>query len=77
MHMCQRVGHKKTFWAHMTMKQYVRTFWWNVAVHDVDQKGRVLDNREAIRACLPTAFSIHYLPKEMFVELYRDNWERW
>ena len=36
-----------------------------------------MGTQEGIRACLPLAFSVHYLPKERCAEYYRENWGRW
>ena len=69
--------HKRTFCEHRTWKRHVETFWWNEARHDVDHKGRELDTQEGIRACLPTAISMYYLPKEQCRAFYRENWARW
>ena len=68
-------SHKRTFYERRTFKRHVETFWWNEARHDVDHKGRELETQEGIRACLPLAFSVHYLPK--MAEYYRENWGRW
>ena len=68
---------KETFYGHLTFKEYVATHWWNEARHDVDHKHRELDTQEGIRACLPTAFSIYYLPVEQCRAFYRENWEKW
>ena len=70
-------SHKGTFYEHRTFKWHVETFWWNEARHDVDHKGRELETQEGIRACLPLAFSIHYLPKERYAAFYKENWRRW
>jgi hypothetical protein len=69
--------HKQTFYKHQTFKQYTEKWWWNEAKHDVDHKGRELDTQEGIRACLPLAISIHYLPKEKCKAFYEENWARW
>jgi hypothetical protein len=68
---------KGTFYGHLTFKEYVATFWWNEARHDVDHKLRELDTQEGIRACLPTWCSIYYLPVEECKEFYKENWENW
>ena len=60
-----------------SFKQHVETFWWNEARHDVDHKGRELDTQEGTRACLPLAFSIHYLPMKKCKAFYEENWRRW
>ena len=68
--------HKRTFYEHRTFKQYVETWWWNEARHDVDHKGRDCD-QEGIRACLPIWCSIHYLPMDECKAFYEANWRRW
>ena len=70
-------SHRRTFYEHLTFRRHVETFWWNEARHDVDHKGRELDTQEGIRACLPLAFSNHYLPMERCKAFYGENWARW
>ena len=70
-------SHKRTFYEHRTFKRHVETFWWNEARHDVDHKGRELDKQEGIQACLPLAFSSHYLPMDECKAFYEANWRRW
>ena len=65
------------FYGHLTFKEYVATFWWNEQRHSTDHKHRELDEQEGIRACLPLAFSIYYLPVEKCKEFYKENWENW
>ena len=69
-------SHKRTFYEHRTFNRHVGTFWWNEARYDVDHKGRECD-QEGTRACLPLAFSIHYLPMERCKAFYEENWRRW
>ena len=68
---------KGTFYVHLTFKKHAAEFWWNEARHDTDHKHRQLDEQEGIRACLPTAISIYYLPVEELRAFYRENWENW
>ena len=51
----------------------IMPYMWNEARHDVDHKGRELDTQEGIRAGLPLAFSIHYLPMEKCKAFYEEN----
>ena len=58
-----------------TLRRHVETCW-NEARHDVDHKGRELD-QEGIRAMLPLRFSAFYLPMEKCKAFYEENWRRW
>ena len=68
--------HKKTFYEHLTFKQYVETFWWNEVMTTIDHKGRECD-QEGVRAELPLWVPIQYLPKEKIKAFYEENWTRW
>jgi hypothetical protein len=46
-------SHKKTFYEHLTFKQYVETFWRNEATFGIDHKGRDLTTQDGIQAILP------------------------
>ncbi len=40
-------------------------------------KGRELETQEGIRACLPLAFSAHYLPVERCKAFNSESWAKW
>jgi len=69
-------SHKTTCYLHLTWKEHVATFWWN-QTSTRDHKHREVDTREAVRALLATWCSIHYLPKEKLIELYKNRWTDW
>ena len=71
-------SHRNTFYKQLTFKQQLATFYWNDRTWGTDHKRRELDTNEAVRACLlPMMFSLHYLPKEKLIELYKTRWADW
>ena len=70
-------GHKGTFYKHLTFKEHMSTFIWDERVELSDHKNRKVRDRDGIRALLPLRYSIHYVPKDKLIKMYRDKWERW
>ena len=70
-------GHKGTFYKHLTFKEHMSTFIWDERVELSDHKNRKVRDRDGIRALLPLRYSIHYVPKEKLIDLYREKWEKW
>jgi len=69
-------SHKTTFYQQLTIKEHVATFKWNQSFA-TDHKHREVDTQEAVRALLGTWCSLHYLPKEKLIELYKNRWTHW
>ena len=42
-----------------------------------DHHKREVDTREAIQALMSVRYSLHYLPKEKLIELYKTHWADW
>jgi hypothetical protein len=72
-----RASHRHTFYKQLTLKQHITTYWWNDKTWTTDHQHREVDTNEGIRALLPTWCSLHYLPKEKLIELYKTRWEDW
>jgi len=70
-------SHKTTFYQHLTIKEHVATFWWNYQTSTTDHQHREVDTQEAVRALIAVKYSLHYLPKEKLIELYKNRWTDW
>ena len=70
-------SHKHTFYKHRTSKEHLATFYWDERILASDAKNREVKDQDGIRAMLPLRYSIHYVPKEKLIELYRNNWKNW
>ena len=70
-------SHRNTFYKQKTFKQHVATYWWNDKIWGKDHHNREVDNQEAVRALLGIRYSLHYLPKEKLIELYKNRWADW
>ena len=69
-------SHKPTFYQHLTWREHVATFKWN-ETSCTDHKRREVDTQEAVRALFAIKYSLHYLPKEKLIELYKNRWTHW
>ena len=70
-------SHRNTFFKHYTLKQHFTTFVWNYKKSTTDHHNREVDTREAIQALMSVRYSLHYLPKEKLIELYKTRWADW
>ena len=69
-------SHKTTFYLHYTFKEHLKSFKWN-QTSTTDHKRREVDTQEAVRALFAIKYSLHYLPKEKLIELYKNRWTDW
>ncbi len=69
--------HKGTFChEHPTFQQYMATWWWNDARHDVDPKGRELDTHDETRSMLSLRLSSAMSPMRNIILSKGGGW-RW
>lgn len=69
-------SYKHTFYKQQTFKQYMEETW-EEKLFVIDHKQREWTGHKAVRAHLPTWCSMHYVPKEKLLELYRERWPAW
>ena len=70
-------GHRRTFYAPLTMKRFVATYFWEEARYYEDTENNPVVEQTAIRALLPRVLNEHYLPMEPLRRLYSEHWQAW
>jgi hypothetical protein len=68
---------KRSFFVHVTQRDYVRNFIWDEQVSCDDHKQRSISSREGIRATLITWCAYPYIPHELVTQHLNDNWDAW
>ena len=71
-------GFVKTFYKHLTYRDYLDSFNWNRQKFSIDHKRReLIDDQDGVRALIPTWASPTYAPRAKLVKFYGENWARW
>jgi hypothetical protein len=71
------VSHRHKFYKQLTWKQHLATYHWNDKTFTTDHHHREVNTQEGVRALLGIKYPLLYLPKDEFIEFYKNNWAGW